>query len=81
MTNPWNLLRQRFSASDTKSKAEIAQIGILQQAAAQRRAEYAAEKEKSEPQPATRKRMEAAEAAHTAALQAWENKQSRQKSR
>lgn len=81
MTNYWNLIRQRFTASDTKTNAEVARIADLQQAAASRRAEYAAEKERGETLPASRKRMEEAEAAHTAALQAWENKQSRQKSR
>ncbi|MDQ2800786.1 MAG: hypothetical protein M3Y13_14240 [Armatimonadota bacterium] len=51
-------------------------LAVLQQTAAGRRAEYAAT-----PDQAARTRMEEAEAAHTAALQAWENKQSRQKSR
>ncbi len=70
---------------NSKTKAEVDRIAVLQQTAAKRRAEYAAEKEKTDPLPdalaASRKRMEEAEAAHTSALQAWENKQSRQKSR
>ena len=90
MTNYWKLLWRRVSAEDSKIKAELAQIAVLQQTAAGRRAEYARLKEQAEQaietqSPAlladSRKRMEEAEAAHTAALQIWENKQSRQKSR
>lgn len=90
MANYFTLLWQRLSASETKGNAEVEQIAVLQQTAAQRRAEYAEEKERatqtgdaSPPGPlaSSRQRMEDAEAAHTAALQAWDNKQSRQKSR
>lgn len=90
MKNHWQALWQRMSAPDTKVKAELEQLGVLQQAAADRRAEYAeaqkqAEGAGNESPPgllsSSRKRMADAEAAHTAALQAWENKQSRQKSR
>ncbi len=76
MKNYWQTLWQRVSAPDTQVKAELEQLGVLQQAAAIRRAEYAAT-----PDQAARTRMEDAESAHTAALQAWENKQSRQKLR
>lgn len=85
-----NALWQRLSAQDSKVKAEVERIATLQQTAAKRRAEYAEEKDRaavlgSASSPgalsASRKRMEEAETAHTAALQAWENKQSRQKSR
>ncbi len=76
MTNYLKSLWQRLSARDGKVKAEVERIAVLQRAAASRRAEYAETKDQ-----AARKRMEEAEAAHTAALQSWENKQSRQKSR
>lgn len=90
MANYLTLLWQRMSTQDSKADADIERIGALQQTAAVRRAEYAELKaqaalagEASPPGPlaASRKRMEDAETAHTAALQAWENKQSRQKSR
>lgn len=90
MANYLKLLWQRLSAQDSKVKAEVAHLAVLQQAAALRRAEHAQEKERaartgeassSGSLSSSRKRMEDAEAAHTAALQAWENKQSRQKSR
>ena len=90
MTNYLTLLWQRFSAQASKVNAEIERLAVLQQTAATRRAEYAEKKEEaarsgeaSSPGPlaSSRKRMEEAETAHTAALQAWENKQSRQKSR
>ena len=81
MANYWKTLWQRLSAQDVKVKAEVERIAVLQQTAASRRAEYAAEKEREAPLLASRKRMEDAEAAHIAALQSWENKQSRQKSR
>ena len=81
MVSYWKSLWQRLFAQDVKTKAEVEQIAVLQQTAASRRAEYAAEKEREAPLTVSRKRMEDAEAAHTAALQTWENKQSRQKSR
>jgi hypothetical protein len=90
MANYWRTLWQRVSAQDVKVKAEVERIAFLQQAAAQRRAEYAAEQEQaaltgdtllSPLLSSSRTRMADAEAAHTAALQMWENKQSRQKSR
>lgn len=90
MANYMTLLWQRLSARETKDNGEIERLGALQQAAAARRAEYAELKaqaalagEASPPGPmsAARKRMEEADSAHAAALQAWENKQSRQKSR
>lgn len=90
MTSYIKLLWQRLSSQEPKVNAEVERIAVLQQTAASRRAEYAEEKERAEragdplPLPAliaSRKRMEDAESAHTAALQTWENKQSRQKSR
>ena len=89
MENYLTLLWRRLSAQDTKVEAEIERLAVLQRTAATRRAEYAEKKEqaalKGEAQAdllaPSRARMEEAEAAHTAALQAWENKQSRQKSR
>ncbi len=89
MANYLKLLWQRLSAQDSKVKAEVERLAVLQQTAASRRAEYAEEKERAArtgdaspagPLSSSRKRMEDAEATHTAALQAWENKQSRQKS-
>jgi hypothetical protein len=64
---------------------EVQRIAALQVAAANRRAEYARMKQQNEASDDAalsfgRKRMEEAESAHMAALQAWENRQSRQKS-
>lgn len=90
MANYLTLLWQRLSANDSKVKAEVERIAVLQRTAASRRAEYAEEKERAARAgdaslpgslSSSRQRMEEAESAHTAALQAWENKQSRQKSR
>lgn len=90
MTNYWNLLRRRLFAPAPKTDAEVERITALQQTAATRRAEFAVEKERAaltgdvSPPAAlssSRERMEEAEFAYTAALQTWENKQSRQKSR
>lgn len=75
MPNYLTLLWQRLSARDAKVTAEVERIAVLQRTAASRRAEYAETKDQ-----AARKRMEEAEAAHTTALQRWNNKQSRQKS-
>ena len=90
MTSYIKLLWQRLSTQEPKVNVEVERLAVLQQTAASRRAEYAEEKERAaltgEATPpsslsASRQRMEEAESAHTAALQAWENKQSRQKSR
>jgi len=84
MANYMTLLWQRFSTKDTKNNGEIERIGALQQTAAARRAEYAEMKAQdipAGPLSASRKRMEETDSAHAAALQAWENRQSRQKSR
>ena len=89
MGNYFTHLWRRLCARDTKVRAEVEGLAVLQKTAATRRAEYAEKKEqaalKGEASPdvlaLSRARMEAAESAHTAALQAWENKQSRQKSR
>lgn len=90
MENYLTLLWRRFSAQDSKGNVEIERLAVLQQTAANRRAEYAEMKtqaalagEAASPGQlaVSRERMEEAETAHTAALQAWENKQSRQKSR
>jgi len=89
MANPWMLLWQRLSGRGENVPTEVERIGILQQAAARRRAEYVEKTEQaarlgeaslSSPLSYSRKCMELAEAAHAAALQKWENKQSRQKS-
>jgi hypothetical protein len=82
---------QRWCGRDSAVAAEVAHIAALQQAAAKRRAEYAAEKERAalagtmllqarDMLSLSRKRVEEAETAHTVALQAWDNKQSRQRS-
>jgi len=76
MVNYFTRLWQRISASESKTNAEVDRIAALQRAAVSRRAEYAETKDQT-----VRKRMEEAEAAHIAALQLWQNKQSRQKSR
>ncbi len=89
MGNYFTLLWRRLSAQDTKTRAEVERLAVLQQTAAGRRAQYAQKKEEAalnggaspDVLALSRARMEEAEAAHTAALQAWENKQSRQKSR
>ena len=89
MANYLNILWQRWYGRDSKVKTEVARIAVLQQAAAKRRAEYAEEKDRAAltgttppqgPLNVSRKRVEEAEAAYTVALQAWDNKQSRQKS-
>jgi hypothetical protein len=83
------VLWQRLFAPELKIMTEVERIGVLQQAAADRRAEYANKKEQaalagdaalSGLLPSSRKRMEDAEAAHIAALQKWQNKQARQNS-
>lgn len=83
-------LWQRLSAPQATAQTEVEQIAGLQQAAIARRAEYAAEREQAAPEtertalpglpPPSRKRVEEAERAYAVALQAWENRQSRQKS-
>ena len=91
MTNYLKIIWQRWCGRDSAVAAEVARLTVLQQAAAKRRAEYAQEKERAalggtmllhtqEPLSSSRKRVEEAEAAYTVALQAWDNKQSRQKS-
>ena len=87
-----NLWRRLFSDdSQAKAETEVTRIAIAQQAAVRRRAEYAAAQEQAaqagttSPPPealsSSRKRVEEAEAAYSLALQKWDNKQSRQKSR
>ena len=89
MANYLKLLWQQLSASDVKTENDVKRIAALQQAAADRRAEYAHKKEQSEqagqetlpgPLLASRKQMEQAESAHLAALQKWQNRESGQKS-
>lgn len=78
LKNMWQSLHK----SDAKTDAEVERIAALQQAAVQRRAEYAAEQERaSENAPGTdaRKRVQEAEAAYAAALQAWDDKQFRRR--
>ncbi len=80
----------REAVKKVTAETEVERIAGLQQAAAARRAEYAAEKERAalETNPpfsslpsSCRRQVEEAEVAYAAALQAWENRQSRQKSR
>ncbi|MDQ2687425.1 MAG: hypothetical protein M3Y28_06115 [Armatimonadota bacterium] len=82
----WN----RLSAPKVTVQTEVERIAVLQQAAVARRAEYAAEKERIslETDPpfssllsSSRRQVEEAEVAYAMALQAWENRQSRQESR
>ena len=93
MANYLKKLWRRLYGRNAKGAAEVEQIAVLQQAAAQRRAEYAQEEQAAltattPPQASSqgsltlsRKRVEEAEVAYSVALQAWDNKQSRQKSR
>jgi hypothetical protein len=80
---------QRMAAPKVTAETEVERIAVLQQVAATRRAEYAVEKERvmletaappSSLPSSSRRQVEEAEAAYAAALQAWENRQSRQKS-
>jgi hypothetical protein len=89
MTDSLRRLWQRLFSQDPPAESGVARIAALQQAATARRAEYAAAREQAvradaAPLPgalsACRTRMEEAETAHAAALQAWENWQSRQRS-
>ena len=84
------ILWQRMAAPKVPAETEVERIAVLHQAAAARRAEYAAEKERvtlETAQPSSslpsssRKQVEEAETAYATALQAWENRQSRQTSR
>jgi hypothetical protein len=90
MANYFTGIWERFTGPDLTSKAEVDRIAMLQQAASARRKEYAEKKQHvaisgdaslAAPLASSRKRMEDAETAHMVALQNWENKQSRQKSR
>jgi hypothetical protein len=90
MASYLKLLWQRLSAPEWKVKAEVERIAVLQQTAARCRVEYAEEKKRAAHAggaslagavSSSRARMEAAEATHMAALQIWENKESRQTSR
>lgn len=90
MANYLKIVWQRLFGRDSTAAAEVARIAVLQQAAARRRAEYAEEKERAAltvttpslvPLSLRRKQVEEAETAYSVALQAWDNKQSRQKSR
>ena len=90
MESSLKLVWQRFSGHDSRGKDEVQRIAVLQQAAVRRRAEYAEKKEQADLTGdetlrnmvfVCRRLMEEAESAHMIALQKWENKQSRQKSR
>jgi hypothetical protein len=81
---------QRLSGPKVTAQTELERIAGLQQAAMARRAEYAAEKARDmlETSPpfsslpsSSRRQVEEAESAYAMALQTWENRQSRQKSR
>ena len=89
MANPLEILWRRLSDGDFTTVSEVKRIAVLQQTAVRRRAEYEEEEKAvlaggntspSHPLLYSQKRMKQAEAAHAAALQVWENKQSRQKS-
>ncbi len=90
MANTWTALWQRVFGPKSNAGADVERIAVLQQAAVARRAEYAQEQERAAQDgndvsanrlSASRAGVADAEAAHIAALQAWQNKQSRQKSR
>jgi glucose dehydrogenase len=82
---------QRLAAPKVTAETELQRIAALQQAAVARRAEYAAAEqervalEATQPtsgRPSTsRKQVQEAEVAYAMALQAWQNRQSGQKSR
>jgi hypothetical protein len=83
MVNWLKSVWQSLHGSEAKTLAEVERIAALQQAAVQRRAEYAEENERqgsaarSDAVTPARKRVQEAEAAYAAALQIWDNKQFR----
>jgi hypothetical protein len=97
MKKTLNALWRRLSGGESRDRAELTHIAFAQQEALRRRAEYAAAQEQESataaaaaqtgPVPrqsslsSSRRKVEAAESAYTAALQRWENRQARQKSR
>jgi hypothetical protein len=90
MANLFSSFWRRFFGEDRRDTAEVDRIHSLQKAAAARRAEHALKQEQAAttgdsslpgPESSSWKRMKEAESAHIAALQKWENKQARQKSR
>ena len=85
MANIFTRLWMRIYAPETKAETEADRLAALQQTAIRRRKEHAVVKEQAAPAEeaalaASRKRMEDADAAHVAALQRFNNKQTRQKS-
>ncbi|MDQ2687838.1 MAG: hypothetical protein M3Y28_08235 [Armatimonadota bacterium] len=90
MTNYWERLWQRVSGQEMNSDGEVERIAALQRAASLQRADYAQKREQAKQTgdasledalSSSRRKMEEAESAHAAALQKWNNKESRQKSR
>lgn len=88
MSNHLKALWTRLTTSRLDVATEVERITVLQQAAADRRKEFAALKAQATQTEAAsltalsacRRRMEEAESAHIIALQRWENKQARQRS-
>jgi len=80
-------LWQNSKLNKLRDHEELERLGVLQQIAASRRTEYADELERCgvvddmcRSAVEARKKMNEAETAHTLALRAWENRESRQKS-
>jgi len=82
-------LLQSAAAREIRDREELDRLGVLQQVASSRRAEYAEARESAERanEAATwsrlavfRTRMDDAETAHYLALQTWQNRESGQKS-
>ena len=90
MANWWRVLWGKVPGPTAIPLTEVERITALQRVASHRRAEFAALQEQgaaagdsashSAAEVVSRKRMKDAESAHMAALQAWQNKESRQRS-
>jgi hypothetical protein len=87
--NYFRSLLQKAADPETRDRDELQRLGVLQQIASGRRAEYAEAREKAERANETalwielsaiRNRMDDAETTHYLALQTWENRESGQKS-
>jgi len=86
--NYFKSLWRKAIDAEARDKEELKRLGVLQQLASSRRAEYAEARESAERanEPAlwsgltaVRKRMDDAETAHYLALQTWQNRESGQK--
>ena len=80
-------LWQNSKFNELRDTEELERLGVLQQIASSRRAEYAEELGQSGSDAEmcrstieARRKMNEAETAHTLALREWENRESRQKS-